>query len=98
MRKIKKVKIEIYAPEEYIKTIVSELTEIDACRISDYDHVVSYGKVFGYWRPLERSNPVNGEKNKINFGEECKMEIICPSELIEKAIQVIKSNHPYAFQ
>lgn len=51
MSKIKKVKIEIYVPEEYIKTIVNELTEIGACRISDYDHVVSYGKVFGYWRP-----------------------------------------------
>lgn len=92
---MKNVKIEIYIPEEFIKPTVSALTELGACKIGNYDHVVSYGKVFGYWRPLNAANPVNGEKNEVNFGQECKMEVVCPYECLQAAIQVIRKNHPY---
>lgn len=90
-----KVKIEIYLPEENIKPLVEKLTEIGACRVGEYDHISSYSKVYGYWRPLNDSNPHNGQKNTINFGNECKLEIICPLQIAREAVNVIRNNHPY---
>lgn len=92
---MEKVKIEVYIPEAPIKSLVAALTELGACKVGNYDHVVSYGKVFGYWRPLNGSNPVNGAVNKVNFGEECKMEVICPYDLLSEAIALIRDHHPY---
>lgn len=88
-------KIEIYLPEEYIILLRDKLNEINACRVGDYDNVVSITKIRGYWRPLEDANPFTGENNKINEGTECKMELRCKRECVKAAIVVIKENHPY---
>lgn len=92
---IKEFKFEIYVPEEYIVTIRNELNKIGACKVGDYDNVVSITKVSGYWRPLEHSTPFDGEKNKINKGNECKIETRCKREYIEEALKLIREIHPY---
>ena len=92
---IENVKIEVYIPEENIKPLVEKLTGIGACRVGEYDHVSSYSKVYGYWRPLDDSSPYDGQKNTLNFGNECKLEIICPLQIAREAVIVIKDNHPY---
>jgi len=91
----KEVKIEVYIPEEYIIKLRDELNNVNACRIGNYDNVLSITRVRGYWRPLEGSTPFNGEIGQINEGEECKIEIRCKVEFIKDVIEVIKRNHPY---
>lgn len=89
------VKIEVYIPEEYIIKLRDELNRVNACRIGDYDNLLSITRVRGYWRPLEGTTPFNGKVGQINEGEECKIEIRCKREYIKDAIEVIKKYHPY---
>lgn len=89
------VKIEIYVPEEYIIKLRDELNKVNACRVGDYDNCISINNVRGYWRPLEGSNPFNGEINEICEGEECKVELRCKREYVKDAIRVIRKIHPY---
>lgn len=91
----KEVKIEIFVPEEYITKLRDELNKANALKIGDYDNVISITKVKGYWRPLEGSNPFNGEVGQICKGEECKVELRCKREYVKNAIKVIKEIHPY---
>lgn len=56
---------------------------------------ISLTKVRGYWRPLESATPFNGEKNEIDEGTECKVEIRCKREYVKDALGVIKKIHPY---
>ena len=91
----REVKIEIYIPEEYIIKIRDGLNNINACRVGDYDNVISTTKVKGFWRPLEGAKPFNGVIGEICEGEECKIEIRCKKEYVKDAIKTIKEIHPY---
>jgi hypothetical protein len=93
--KISLVKIEIYVPEEFIIPIRDVLHHVGAGRIGDYDHVLSITNVSGYWRPLADAKPYNGTKGSIHFGQECKIEVRCPIDLVEKSIKAVKQVHPY---
>lgn len=92
---ITEVKIEIYTPEEYVVPMRDALTQIGACKIGNYDHVVSYQDTKGYWKPLEESTPFNGEKGRICSGTEVKLEIRCPMERAADAVRLIQDIHPY---
>ena len=92
---IKWLKLEIYAPKEYVEELRDALTLIGACRIGNYNHVISYQVTEGYWKPLEGSQPFSGEKGEISHGNEVKMEIRCPNEIISIAMKTIKKIHPY---
>ena len=91
----KEVKIEIYVPEEYITNLRDELNKVNACRVGDYDNVVSITNVRGYWRPLEGSSPFCGEVGRICSGTECKMEIRCKVNYVKDAVKIIRKIHPY---
>lgn len=92
---ISQVKVETYVPKEYVEKIRDELNEIGACKVGNYDHVMSVLHVEGSWKPLKNSNPFNGEKEEINYGTECKMEVRCPFSKVEETVRVIKRIHPY---
>ena len=88
-------KIEIYLPEEFIESIVEEVTKLGACQVGDYTHVASYYPIKGSWCPNDNAQPVTGEKNKVNYGTEYKLEIRCAEEFIESVIEKVKEIHPY---
>ncbi|MEI5908042.1 cytochrome C biogenesis protein [Bacillus spongiae] len=90
-----KVKVEVLLPEEYIEPLRNKLNNRDVLTIGEYDHVVSYSHVNGYWRPKKDAKPFNGEVGKVSFGTECKMEFRCPYTDIEEVKKVILSIHPY---
>ncbi len=89
------VKIECFIPDEFVEVLRDELNKINVGRIGNYDNCISITTVRGYWRPLEGSNPYNGEIGKICEGTESKIEVNCRWEDVENALRVIKSIHPY---
>ena len=93
--KTKHYKIEVFLPKEYIASVLNDLTKLGACRVGDYDHVASFMEVQGYWKPLEDAKPFGGEKNQINHGQEYKLEVRCPEEVVKQALDRIKEIHPY---
>lgn len=95
LRYITQVKLEIYTPAEYIGALRDSLAALGACKIGSYDHVISWQETKGCWRPLENSNPFQGEKGSICTGEEVKLEVRCPIGLVPEAQKVIRKIHPY---
>lgn len=89
------VKLEIFVPEEYAFKIRDELARIGVGRIGDYDHCVAMTPVRGFFRPLPGSNPFEGEQGKISEVAEVKVEVNCRRDLVDEAIRVIRSVHPY---
>jgi hypothetical protein len=89
------VKLEIFVPEEYAFKIRDELAKVGVGRIGDYDHCVAMVSVRGFFRPLPGSNPFEGEEGKISEVAELKVEVNCSRELVNKALRVIRSVHPY---
>ncbi|HSL30738.1 MAG TPA: hypothetical protein VK900_16170 [Anaerolineales bacterium] len=89
------VKLEIFVPEEHAFKIRDELAKVGVGQLGDYDHCVAMVPVRGFFRPLPGSNPFEGEHGKVNEVAEYKVEVNCKRELVDEAIRVIRSVHPY---
>ena len=91
----KKVKIEVYIPEEYRDKLREALNDIGVLGVGNYDNLMSVTKVTGYWRPLKNANPFDGEINKLSKASEDKIEFATDINNVENAVKVIKEVHPY---
>jgi hypothetical protein len=89
------VKLEIFVPQEYALKIRDGLAKIGAGRIGNYDHCMAMYPVQGAYRPLEGANPFEGKVEIISESVEYKIEVNCKRELVNDALKVIKSIHPY---
>lgn len=89
------VKLEIFTPQDHAMKIADALAEIGVGVIGNYDHCVALIPVRGFFRPLPGSNPFDGEEGKLSEVAEYKIEVNCRRELVEEAVKVIKSVHPY---
>ena len=89
------VKLEIFVPREFGLKIRDELAKIGVGAIGNYDHCVALTPVRGFFRPMEAANPFEGEVGNISEVEEYKVEVNCKRDLVEEAVKVIRSVHPY---
>lgn len=95
MEKFTDVKLEIFVPKEYALKIRDELAKIGVGRIGSYDHCVAISPVQGYYRPLPGAEPFEGQVGKVNEVAESKVEVNCERGLVDQALKVIRSVHPY---
>lgn len=89
------VKLEVFVPQEYSLRIRDELAKIGVGRLGNYDHCVAIYPIKGYFRPLPGADPFDGEIGVIKEAMEHKLEVNCKRELVDEAIRVIRSVHPY---
>jgi hypothetical protein len=89
------VKLEIFVPQEYALKLRDELAKIGVGRIGKYDHCVAIYPVQGYFRPLPGADPFEGEIGKVSEVAEYKVEVNCERGLVNQAMKVIRSVHPY---
>lgn len=95
MEKFTNIKLEIFVPQDHALNLRDELAKIGVGVIGNYDHCVALTAVRGFFRPMEGSNPYEGEIGRISEVMEYKLEVNCKRELVNKAIKVIKQIHPY---
>ena len=95
MQNFTDVKLEVFIPQEYALKIRDELSKVGVGRIGSYDHCVAVYPVKGYYRPLPGADPFEGEIGKITEVAEYKVEVNCKRELVNEAMKVIRSVHPY---
>ncbi|EAQ67235.1 Protein related to divalent cations, tolerance CutA family protein [Marinomonas sp. MED121] len=88
-------KLEIFAPESEVIKIRDVLIEVGAGVVGEYDAVISVVNISGFWRPNGLSNPVTGDKNKINFGHEVRIDVRCDKEKVAATLKAIRQIHPY---
>ena len=52
-------------------------------------------KCIGTFKPSDKANPYIGEKNKLEFVEEEKLEVICDIDRVKKVVKKLREVHPY---
>ncbi len=88
-------KLEIYAPENYIDRIKNALFSVGAGKTGNDKSAIAIIKTSGYWKPLKKSTPFQGQKDTLNYGEEVRLDIRCKDKYVKKALIAVKNVHPY---
>jgi len=88
-------KLNYYVPEEAKERTKNALFQIGAGKFRNYENC-SYETIGkGQFKPIANANPYIGTKNKVEYVQEYKIEMICPDSLIKEAVKVLKEAHPY---
>ena len=95
MNNIEKVKISVTIPTENLEAVRNVICEAGAGIIGNYTYCSYSSKVIGTFRPNEQANPYIGEKNKLEFVEEEKLEVVCAVEKVNQVITALRKAHPY---
>jgi hypothetical protein len=95
MKDFTAVKLEVYAPEEFVSIIQETLHKVGAGKLGHYDRVLSQIPAKGYWRPLEGSQPHSGWIGSVCSAPEVKIEVHCRRDIVKEVIKAVKKVHPY---
>ena len=57
--------------------------------------IVLIYKCIGIFKPLDDANPYIGEKNKLEFVEEEKLEVRCDVSIIKRVLKRLREVYPY---
>ena len=92
---VKKVKIFVTIPLEDVEAVRNAICEAGAGIIGNYSHCTTSVKSVGTFKPNEQANPHIGERNKLEYVEEEKLEVICDIENVKQVICKLREVHPY---
>ncbi len=92
---IDKVKIIVTIPLESVSAVRNAICEAGAGIIGNYTYCSMATKCIGTFKPNDEANPYIGEKNKLEFVEEEKLEVVCDVDNVKKIIKKIREVHPY---
>ncbi len=90
-----KVKIAVTIPVESVAKIRKAVFKAGAGIIGNYSYCSVSTKCTGTFMPNEKANPYLGKKNKLEFVQEERLEILCDVGMAKKILATIKKNHPY---
>lgn len=92
---ISKVKIIVTVPVENVSEVREAICKSGAGIIGNYTYCSISTKCIGTFIPTDEANPYIGEKNKIEYVNEEKIEVICDIDLVKKVLKKIREVHPY---
>ncbi len=92
---INKVKIFVTIPLEDVENVRNAICEVGAGIIGNYSHCTTSVKSIGTFLPNDEANPHIGQKNKLEYVEEEKLEVICDIENVKRAVTRLREVHPY---
>ncbi|MGB9697494.1 MAG: hypothetical protein ACP5P3_07085 [Ignavibacteria bacterium] len=90
-----KKKIVTYVPLNHVDKLTFELSNAGAGIIGNYDLCSFRMKGVGTFRPKQGSRPFSGEKGKINFVEEIRLEMECDPIHLDAVVEALLKYHPY---
>ncbi len=88
-------KLNYFVPIEAKESTKQALFDIGVGRYENYECCSFETLGTGQFKPINNANPHIGQLDKIEKVQEFKVEMICNTELIKKAIEVLKEVHPY---
>ena len=88
-------KLTTFAPVKKAEEVRNALFEAGAGNIGNYDQCSYNIEGTGTFRALEGSNPYVGEKKRLHYENEVRIEVIFPAQLQKKIIKSLKEAHPY---
>lgn len=92
---VKKVKIFVTVPQENVEDVRKAMCDTGAGIIGNYSYCTTATKSIGTFIPNSEANPYLGEKNKLEYVAEEKLEVICDIEKTKNVISSLRKAHPY---
>lgn len=92
---INKVKIITTIPLKNVEEVRNAICKAGAGIIGNYEYCSMSTRCMGTFKPNDKANPYIGEKNKLEFVEEEKLEVVCDIDKVKDAISVLRKVHPY---
>ena len=94
-QEVTRYKLVFFVPESHKETVKSALFSKGAGQYQGHDSCAweSLGK--GQFRPLEGSEPFQGQTNKIEKVDEYRVEMLCLRQHIKTILQTLIEVHPY---
>jgi dinuclear metal center YbgI/SA1388 family protein len=89
------IKLVTFVPEDFIESLSTALFEAGAGHIGNYDSCSFQSRGQGTFRGLESSNPFVGQKGKLHFEDELRLEMIFPKYIENKVVNALIASHPY---
>ncbi|MGE5447818.1 MAG: Nif3-like dinuclear metal center hexameric protein [Bacteroidales bacterium] len=88
-------KLVTFVPTEDAESVRTALFEAGAGHIGNYDSCSYNLTGQGSFKANEKANPYVGEKNKLHFEQEIRIETIFPKHLQHTVIDALLKAHPY---
>ncbi len=88
-------KLVCFCPDEHAERLRQALFDSGAGHIGNYDNCSYNLKGEGSFRALENTSPFVGEKGKIHFEDETRVETIVPDFKLPSVIKAMIQAHPY---
>jgi len=92
---IKKVKICVTVPSDNVKEVRDTICSEGAGILGNYTYCSISTKCIGTFKPSDKANPYIGRKNKLEFVDEEKIEVICDINILKKVLKRLREVHPY---
>ena len=92
---VNKVKIVVTIPVEDVNIVRDAICQAGAGVIGNYTYCTISTKCIGTFRPNDIAKPYIGEKGKIEFVEEEKLEVVCDVNKVKKVVSILREVHPY---
>lgn len=88
-------KLVAFCPKKDASKIRQAIFDAGAGHIGNYDNCSFNTEGTGSFRALEGTNPYVGEKGKLHFEEEVRIESVFPVYLENDILQALHTTHPY---
>ena len=92
---IKRVKIFVTVPAENLEAVRDAVCKAGAGIIGNYSYCSTSTKCTGTFIPNNQANPHIGERGRLEFVEEEKLEVVCEVEKVKTVIAQLRAAHPY---
>ncbi len=89
------VQIFFYVPEQHSSRVKEAMFAAGAGRIGNYDRCSWECAGIGQYRPLEGSQPFQGQQGRTEIVGELKVEMVCADEYLAAALEALRKTHPY---
>lgn len=88
-------KLVTFVPVSHAEKVRTALFEAGAGQIGNYDSCSFNQQGLGSFKGNDSTNPFAGEKNKLHFEEETRIETIFPKHIQGRVIEAMIQAHPY---
>ena len=88
-------KIAVYIPDHSLEKVKQAMFDQGAGQLGNYKHCCWQVLGQGQFYSLPNSNPVIGQKGRLETVDEYLVEMVCDDKVIKSVIKALKQAHPY---
>lgn len=88
-------KLSVFVPQDYSESLQNALFKAGCGQIGNYENCAYRISGTGSFKPLDHANPFIGKVGETEYVNEDRIEMVFPSSIQKRVIDVLYQNHPY---